>query len=102
MLEEYMLSTGFTKQEIEDIVKECLLLGGAQDKLDNRIIERIQLLISYGFNVKDIVRIFAKYPLVCMHTVQYIVDKFNSMVAFGFSKDDVIKVIKYCTKNKFY
>ena len=99
MLYERMRKLGFKDNEIECIVKDCLLSRIPLKTIEKKIDDIIDIFLKFGFSNKQLIKISVKYPTTYKHSIEYLLDKFNSMLKLGYKKEEVIKIITYFPNN---
>ena len=83
----YLLDFGYSEIDIINIIKKIpiILKNYYLDKLN----VNINCLLELGFSNKDIIMITCNNPYVLLYTDDILIDKFNNLLFFEFSLNDI-------------
>lgn len=94
MLEEYMLSLGYSKEIIDKTKSIYPLCNLKEETLLNNIKEKLNFLQELGFNDLEIKRIFKIFPQFLSVSNKKLNEKIEYLISLGFTKEEVLKIFK--------
>ena len=94
MLKEYMLSLGYTEEDVEAFKTNYSLESTTEETLIKKIKIIYSFFITYGYTCDEINKMTTKYPSIYSYSLENIKNKINSLEELGFSEEQLKRIIK--------
>ena len=94
MLEEYMLSLGYSKEDVEAFKTNYSLERTTEKTLANNIKNIFVFFSSYNYNEEQIIKMTTKFPSICSYSLDNIKSKMNELISLGYTEDVVLNMIR--------